>query len=400
MMSSRNIYLYITPFFPSPESWRGGYCLDAVKAIMRDGRYDVRVLVVGKGEDYLWDGISVARFKKIIAPSGIIPFALDWFNNNLFIRKLKSLGIDFNDVAVCHVNTLECGHYVSCFKRINPQSKTIIQMHFSYGLHLDSGRLGVIPFHATLLYLYYRKICMNVDILAFVSKMSRDTFGKVYDRVPEGRVKDVRDLLWFGKYMPPLKLPQQVVVYNGIDRSLFFPGNKEPHSGFVIGCVANFQPLKDHLTLLRAVNILKDKIDGLKVRLIGSGVMLKQCKQYVEENSLVDIVSFEKEVDHRKLPEFYRSLDLFVLPSRLEGFLCVCVESWACGTPAIFCSGISLTELLSEKDKDKWLFKPMDSEELADKIVKYKECRYVQSFTENLNIDKIWRDFLDELEKL
>ena len=241
---------------------------------------------------------------------------------------------------------------------------------------------------------------MNVDILAFVSKIARDTFGKVYDRVPEGRVKDVRDLLWFGKYMPPLKLPQQVVVYNGIDRSLFFPGNKEPHSGFVIGCVANFQPLKDHLTLLRAVNILKDKIDGLKVRLIGSGVMLKKCKQYVEENSLGDIVSFEKEVDHRELPEFYRSLDLFVLPSRLEGFLCVCVESSACGTPAIFCSGISLAELVSEEDKDKWLFKPMDSEELADKIVKYKECRYVQSFTENLNIDKIWRDFLDELEKL
>ena len=241
---------------------------------------------------------------------------------------------------------------------------------------------------------------MNVDHLAFVSKMSRDTFGKVYDRVPEGRVKDVRDLLWFGKYMPPLKSPQRMVVYNGIDTSLFFPGNKEPHSGFVIGCVANFQPLKDHLTLLRAVNILKDKIDGLKVRLIGSGVMLKKCKQYVEENSLGDIVSFEKEVDHRDLPEFYRSIDLFVLPSRLEGFLCVCVESSACGTPAIFCSSISLAELVSEEDKDKWLFKPMDSEELADKIVKYKECRYVQAFTENLDIDKIWCDFLDELENL
>lgn len=400
MMSGRNIYLYITPFFPSPESWRGGYCLDAVKAIMRDGRYDVRVLVVGKGEDYLWDGISVARFKKIIAPSGIIPFALDWFNNNLFISKLKSLDIDFSKVAVCHVNTLECGHYASCFKRINPQSETIIQIHFSYGLHLGSGRLGVIPFHATLLYLYYRRICMNVDVLAFVSKMSRDTFGKVYDRVPEGRVKDVRDLLWFGKYMPPLKLPQRMVVYNGIDTSLFFPRDNQSHSGFVIGCVANFQPLKDHLTLLRAVNILKDKIDGLKVRLIGSGVMLKKCKQYVEENSLGDIVSFEKEVDHRELPKFYRSIDLFVLPSRLEGFLCVCVESSACGTPAIFCSGISLTELVSEEDKDKWLFKPMDSVELADKIVKYKEHRYVQKFTENLDIDKIWCDFLDELERL
>jgi len=396
---NKPIYLYITPFFPSPESWRGGYCLDAVKAIIRDGRYDVRVLVTGNGDDYVWDGISVACFKKIIAPSGIMPFAFEWINNNLFIRKLKSIGIDFSNVAVCHVNTFGCGHYASCFKRINPHSETIIQIHFSYGLHLDSGRLGVIPFHATLLYLYYRRICMSVDVLAFVSKMSRDTFGKMYDGVPEGRVKDVRDLLWFGKYMPSLKLPKQMVVYNGIDTSLFFPGNKEPHGGFVIGCVANFQPLKDHITLLKAVNILKNKIDGLKVRLIGSGVMLKKCKQYVEENSLGDIVSFEKEVDHRDLPEFYRSLDLFVLPSRLEGFVCVCVESWACGTPAIFCSGISLAELVSEEDKDKWTFKPMDSEELADKIVKYKAHRYAQAFTEKLNIDTIWYNFLEKLEK-
>ena len=36
------------------------------------------------------------------------------------------------------------------------------------------------------------------------------------------------------------------------------------------------------MTLLKAVDILKDKIDGLKVRLIGSGVTLNDCKKYVK----------------------------------------------------------------------------------------------------------------------
>lgn len=391
------IYLYITPFFPSPQKGWGGYCFDAAKAIARDGRYDVRVMVIGEGDDYEWAGVKVSRFRRVIAPSGTIPFVLEVFNNRIFRRKLKSMGIDLRDVAVCHANTLDCGHYAAFFKRLNPNAKTVIQMHSSYSLHLDSGRLGLIPIHATMLYFYYRRICANVDVLAFVSEMSKRTFGKRYVGTPEGEVKDVRSLLWLGKFLPSLKLPKQVVVYNGIDTSLFFPNEKSRHNGFVIGCVANFQPLKDHMTLLKAVNILKDKINGLKVRLIGSGATLNSCKQYVKEHGLDGIVSFEKEIDHRDLPDFYRSLDLFVLPSRLEGFVCVCVECWACGTPTIFCENISLSELVSDDQKNKWLFKPCNAEDLADKVVSYMSNRWTQNFTVDLEIGNVWRKFLDGL---
>ena len=391
---NKPIYLYITPFFPSPEHWRGGYCLDAAKAIARDGRYDVRVMVTGKGVDYEWDGVTVFRFRRIIAPSGIIPFILTGLNNVIFRRKLKEMGVDPRNVTVCHANTLDFGHYAAFFKRLNSKAKTIIQLHSSYSLHLDSGRIGLIPIHATMLYFYYRRICASVDILAFVSDMSRRTFGKRYVGAPEGEVKDVRSLLWLGKILPPLKLPMQAVVYNGIDRSLFFPKEKTRHDGFIIGCVANFQPLKDHMTLLKAANILKDKIEGLKVRLIGSGVTLNRCKQYVKEHGLEGIVSFEKEIDHRDLPDFYRSLDLFVLPSRLEGFVCVCVESWACGTPSIFCENISLSELVPPEERNKWMFKSTDAEDLAAKVLTYQIKPTEQIFIDNLQIDAIWRNFI------
>ena len=397
---SKPVYLYITPFFPSPESWRGGFCFDAVKAIIRDGRYDVRIMVVGKGGDYEWDGVKVSRFMHVNAPSGIFPFFLEGINNRFFLRKLKAMGIDPRDVAVCHANTLGCGHYAAFFKRHNPNAKSVIQLHSSYSLHLDSGRLGVIPIHATMLYFYYRRICKNVDILAFVSDMSRKTFGKRYVGTPEGDIKDVRSLLLFGKFLPSLKLPKQIVVYNGIDKSLFSPENRSPHKGFVIGCVANFQPLKDHMTLLKAVNILKDKIEGLKVRLIGSGATLRDCKKYVQEHELQDIVSFEEEIDHRELPDFYRSLDLFVFPSRLEGFVCVCVESEACGTPCIFCRTISLSELISQSDCKKWMFDPMNVKDLVAKILAYNESKWKQNFNKNLDINAIWRTFLDGVANL
>ena len=39
------IYLVITPFFPSAQSFRGPYVSDQVKAIMCDGRYRVIVMM-------------------------------------------------------------------------------------------------------------------------------------------------------------------------------------------------------------------------------------------------------------------------------------------------------------------------------------------------------------------
>ena len=390
-------YIYITPFFPSPKTWKGGYCLDAAKALIKDGQYEVLVLVPGDGDDYEWDGIKVHRFKSFGLPCGVAPFLVDGYNNRQFRRKLAEMGIRPEEVAVCHANTLGYAHYAAYFKRLNPKAKTVVQMHSSYSFGLRSGRLGILPVHATILYLYLRKMCMGCDVLAFVSDMARRTFGKIYVGAPEGEVRDVRSLLWLGKWLPALKINDTAVIYNGLDPDLFCRKEKMAHEGFVIGCVANFQPLKDHMTLIKAANLLKDKVPGLKVRLVGSGATLPKCKEYVRANGLEGLVSFEREIDHRVMPDFYRELDLFVMPSRLEGFLCVCVESWACGTPAMFCEGTALPELVPEEEKGKWLFKPMDAQDLATKILAYRACPTEQHFTRSLEIGHIWREFLDTI---
>lgn len=384
-------YLYITPFFPSQESWRGGYCLDAVKAIARDGRHDVRVIVPGRGDDYEWDGVHVYRMRRYIAPCGLFPFILAPFNNYLFRHLLKRIGVESADVAVCHANTLGFGHYASYFKSLNCKTTTLIQLHSSYSLDLRSGRLGTIPFHATLLYLFYRHIVENVDILAFVSEMAKNTFGKQFIGVPEGRIRDIRDVLLLGRFMRDMRLNRQVVVYNGVDHELFNAANRTPHEGFVIGCVANFQPLKSQMTLIKATEILKSSLPGLKVRLVGSGATLAECKRYVSDHALGDTVIFETEVDHRALPDFYRSLDLFVLPSRLEGFGCVYAESLACGTPFICCRGSGIAELVSEE----WKSTPLDAMELANKVIYYYSNRSKQTLSKSLEINAIWKDFLD-----
>lgn len=401
-MANRPIYLYITPFFPSPETWRGGYCLDAVKALIRLEKYDVRVMVPSKGEDYIWDGISISRIRRVSAPCGLVPFLFGWINKRFFKKKLKEIGISLDRIAVCHSNTFDCANYAVALKQWNPKVKTLLHHHCSYGVDLRAGRLGRLPIHSTLLYFYYRMLSEQVNAHVFCSEMSRRTFGKYFVTAPEGEVLDVRRQLLFGRWMRDWKMPESIVLYNGVDTSVFHPKTNRPQNpnSFVIGCVANFQPLKGQLTLLKAVNLVKEKIAGLYVRLVGSGEMLSVCKNYVEREGLSDFISFEREIDHRELPEFYRSLDLFVLPSRLEGFCCVYMECHACGTPVIGCKGVSLEEVIPIEVREQWLANPNDSKSLAEKILGFYKARPQQTLFKQVDIDVLMRDFVNEIEAM
>ena len=81
------IYLFVTPFFPSPESWRGGFCLDAAQALIRDGRFDVRVFVPGTGPDYEVEGVRVHRFPCKVLRCELAPFLVERCNVRAFVRR-------------------------------------------------------------------------------------------------------------------------------------------------------------------------------------------------------------------------------------------------------------------------------------------------------------------------
>lgn len=388
------VYLYVTPYMPSPESWRGGYCLDAAKAIARDGRYDLRAVTFGRGGNYDIDGLHVIRARRLTAPCLLFQFLLDPINDRLLLRALRRNGIFPTDIAVCHANAIECGHNATFIRRLNPKAKAVLQIHFSYGLFLSCGRLGVVPLHAEMLYLRYRRMLAEIDMLAFVSEMARDTFGKRFIGSPEGEVADVRQKLPLGRLLPPLRLPKQCVIYNGIDTSLF-SGGRTAHNGFVIGCVGNFFKYKGQMTLLEAALMLKGKVPGLRVRFVGTGPTLAQCRRFVADNHIEDIVSFEEERDHGAMPDFYRALDLCVMPSRVEGFNSAAIEAWACGTPCVASETSSFREVLPAEDCDDWLFRPCDPASLAERIVDFHRRRPAQRLARDLNIDAIWRTFLN-----
>ena len=77
----------------------------------------------------------------------------------------------------------------------------------------------------------------------------------------------------------------------------------------------------NYLNKISTQNIIKGY--HLNLRFIGSGPTIKSCKKYVKQHNLSKFISFEKELVHEKLNDFYNSIDLFVLPSYYEALGCV-----------------------------------------------------------------------------
>ena len=398
------IYLFVTPFFPSPESWRGGFCLDAAQALIRDGRFDVRVFVPGTGPDYEVEGVRVHRFPCKVPRCELAPFLVARRNARAFVRRVEETGVAWSDVAVCHVHTVNFAPYAIAARRLNPQILCALQHHFTCPVHLRSGRLGEVPGHATGLYFYWRRLCAAMDVHVFTSERSRASFGKMFVKGMEGSWADLKDRLLFGRWMRPFDPPKtSYVLYNGVDRRKFGPATGARHgTGLVIGCVANFHPLKGQMTLLEAVARLKGTIPDLTVRFVGSGEAWADCVAFAEAQGLTDIVRFEREMPHERLADFYRSLDLFVLPSTYwEGFCCVYAEALACGVPVMGCRGISfLDEALSEADRREWLVPPHDAAALAERMRKWwghGDHGHTPGLTIDLDIDRLiprWLDFV------
>lgn len=377
-----NIYIIITGLFPEHDNFRGAYVHDQVKAIIKSNKYDkVFVfkpsLLQNNEKDYIYDGIKVYRFNTLEIPSAILPGAFDWYNISSFKKKLKSLDIDIKDISVIHCHVVDKGIYANALKKKNPQIKTILQHHGFDVLSLKNGRCAHMDWHKKYMIWYGSRICNDIDINVGVSNKTLEYLTSYKEVTPK----------------------QTYTLYNGVDLSKFYPIQPKKESDkFVIGCVANFWKLKDQITLIKAIEILKHKgNNNILVRFIGSGATLNECKDYVKNNNLNEQISFETEISHRELNNYYSSLDLFVLPSYWEAFGCVYTEAYACGIPFIAVKGQGISELIPEKDSDKWLIDKGDFVSLSNKIENYINNRYKQELTTNIDINYLVGEFLQKL---
>lgn len=131
--------------------------------------------------------------------------------------------------------------------------------------------------------------------------------------------------------------------------------------GFV-GALVNKH--KDPLTLLRAFHRLRQRDNRLALLIVGEGPDRHTLEQYMASNDVegVYMTGFVED------PEtYYACMDVFALPSRMEGLGTAALDAFAWGLPVIAGKAGALPEIVRDRETG-LLFDPGDDIALADGI--------------------------------
>lgn len=129
------------------------------------------------------------------------------------------------------------------------------------------------------------------------------------------------------------------LIYNGIDLNRFNVVEKSNSDEIRIGCVARLIPKKKGQDILiRAIRIVKESYPNIKCYFAGEApkgkeYYLDDLKKLVRELGLEDNIIFYGNIN--EISNFLNMIDVFVLPSRYEGFGIALIEAMACNLPVI-----------------------------------------------------------------
>ena len=374
-MLRKGTYLIITPFFPSKESHNGSYIYDQINEIKNQTNFNIRVIKVvslfSTEINYEYNGFKVSILKMLDIPFFILPGLFNFINKNRIFALLKRDNI--KSIAVVHGHVTYPSAFLSNCIADKYKCKSIVQHHGLDVLQLMNGRNSFLR-NLQRSYLirkgtnYLNKVDLNVGV----------------------SIKVLSELNSINGYIPKA----ECVLYNGVDTSKFYPKEKKNNKYYTIGCVANFWKIKDHITLIKAVELLLiEGVVNIKLRLIGEGVELAVCKQYVKDKRLNKYIYFERETSHDELNDFYNSIELFIMPSYYEALGCVYLEAWATNTPFIGVESQGISELVPLPEF--MLVKKQDVDGLKDKILYFMNSNIETDFDDKLSVKNTIEHFLN-----
>lgn len=178
--------------------------------------------------------------------------------------------------------------------------------------------------------------------------VSRKTIQIITDRFPDAPTK---------------------IVYNGVNAEKFSMRKQGNHGNIVkLLCVANLIPIKGHKYLFDAyASVCREHPKlNLQLDIVGRGYYEDELIKYATERELKNVV-FHGYVSHKKVADFMREADMFVLPSVYDAFPNVCLEAMSSNVPIIIFDGQGIDEII-ENGISGMVARKGDSDDLKNKL--------------------------------
>ena len=107
----------------------------------------------------------------------------------------------------------------------------------------------------------------------------------------------------------------------------------------VIGHIGRFSEQKNHIRIVSIFKELKKSLPNAKLLLIGNGPKYEEIETLISSNELQNSVIFVKQTN--EISKYMQAMDVFLLPSKFEGFPVVSVEAQAAGLPTVLSDAIT-----------------------------------------------------------
>ena len=159
------------------------------------------------------------------------------------------------------------------------------------------------------------------------------------------------------------------IIPNGIDVHQFRPSllNFNSFKTFQILCVTRITPRKGVRYLIEAFSQLSKKYPNLKLQIVGEGDEKTDLEKMTKGLGIEKQVDFIGRIPHEKLPAYYQSADVFVLPSLNEGMSNSMLEALAAGLPLLATDTGGTQELVVDSVNG-FILKMENAQDIAEKL--------------------------------
>ena len=275
-----------------------------------------------------------------------------------------------------HLTNDEMDEYLNSFiKAIDKEVNT-----FKPDL-IHCQHIWVAPFAASKTSIPYVITAHGTDIKGFKK-------DKRYHHIANKAVENAEKIITISKYIhesvqkhftvPDEKLE---LILNGFDESIFQPKDLDKKTVVnnyidknlsdleevkVINFTGKLTDFKGVDLLLKAAEIYEKEFDNIVTLIVGDGELRDELRELKNELNL-NSVNFLGNLPQETVANLYSVADITIVPSRVEPFGLVAIESLACGTPVIASRAGGLKDFINE---EVGRFFPMDDHKaLASEII-------------------------------
>lgn len=146
---------------------------------------------------------------------------------------------------------------------------------------------------------------------------------------------------WAASHLPAMLGRAVERLPKGVDSELFRPEGRSLRASLrladkrVVMTAARLVPIKNIRLLLGAMALLRERIAGAHLVIVGEGPEAQALKHAAAVLEISDAVTFVGYVAHADTPDFYRTADVFALSSDFDNSPNVVLEAMACGLPIV-----------------------------------------------------------------